>query len=130
MSNRFILFTAIGLSLCACGQHIEPANSTTQPIVTEMPDTTPPGKPHFDSMGAQVGQQLPVLPVYDLKGRAETLRSSWGPPLTLLITSAYPCPKSRSTYPSAASLVEELKPTIRLAVIYVIEAHPSGDPSP
>jgi ankyrin repeat protein len=102
------------------------------PQSPHMPDTTPPGKPHFDSRGAQVGEQLPNLPVYKLDGTAQSLREAWlhSRQPTLLLTSSYTCPKSRSTYPRAAELAAKLKDRVNVVVIYVIEAHPKGDPSP
>jgi ankyrin repeat protein len=95
-----------------------------------MPDTTPPGKPHFDTLGAKVGEQVPGLPVHDLNGEVVQLDQAWQGRTTLLITSSYTCPKSRSTYPTAAALAAKLKDKLNVAIIYVIEAHPSGDPSP
>jgi ankyrin repeat protein len=108
------------------------ADAPVLPQRPQMPDTTPPGKPHFDSLGAQVGEQLPSVPVYELDGTAHSLREAWfriGKP-TLLLTSSYTCPKSRSTYPRAAELAAKLEGRVQVAVIYIIEAHPKGDPSP
>jgi ankyrin repeat protein len=91
---------------------------------------TPAGKPRFDVAGAQVGEQLPNLQMYDLEGKPAPLSHLWNQKPVLLLTSSYTCPKSRSTYPDAAALAEKLKGKIDVAIIYVIEAHPKGDPSP
>ena len=101
------------------------------PALPKMPDATPPGKPHFDSTGVQVGEQLPDLPLYTLDGQKTSLHAlcSWRDP-TLLLTSSYSCPKSRKSYPDAAKLAEKFKDSIQTEFIYVIEAHPKGDPSP
>jgi ankyrin repeat protein len=103
------------------------ANASGAPALPQMPDSTPPGKPHFDSTGVQVGEQLPDLSLYTLDGKKEygALR---GP--ALILTSSYSCPKSRSAYPAAAKLAEKFKGAIPTIFIYVIEAHPKGDPSP
>lgn len=94
-------------------------------------DPTPPGKPRFDSTGAKVGEQLPNLPVYTLEGKQTSLHEAWtGGRPTLLLTSSFTCPKSRSTYPRADELAKRLEKKLSVAVIYVVEAHPKGDPSP
>lgn len=96
-----------------------------------LPDRTPPGKPHFDSRGAKVGDQLPNLPMRTLDGKETSLGEAWAGGPTLLLTSSYTCPKSRATYPRAAELARKIAGRgVRVAVVYVIEAHPAGDPSP
>jgi ankyrin repeat protein len=96
-----------------------------------LPDTTPPGKPHFDTKGAKVGDQLPNLPMRTLDGKETSLAEAWSDGPTLLLTSSYTCPKSRATYPQAAELARRAASRgVRVAIVYVIEAHPAGDPSP
>ena len=115
--------SVVGLALAAYAA--EPA------ALPKMPDSTPPGKPHFDSTGVQVGEQLPDLPLYTLEGVKQSLRNAdglRGP--ALILTSSYSCPKSRSSYPMAAKLAEKFKSSISTVFVYVIEAHPKGDPSP
>lgn len=105
------------------------ADSTTQPAFV-MPDATPAGKPHFDSRGVQVGEQIPDLPMFDEHGDSTNLAGAISGRPTLLVTSSYTCPFSRRRYPDAAELIKKLKGRVNLAIVYVIEAHPSGDPSP
>jgi ankyrin repeat protein len=132
MWRKYLGAAVIGLSLAGITS-AQPAADTTQPAAAvDMPDTTPPGKPHFDVRGSHVGEQVPDLTVYGLDGKPLSLSDAWayGVP-TLLITSSYTCPKSRSQYPQAADLARRLGGNkINLVIVYVIEAHPSGDPSP
>lgn len=106
------------------------------PTLPAMPDTTPPGKPHFDTEGAKVGEQLPAVMVYSLRGKPLLLERAWeeharrGMHATLLITASYTCPKSRGTYPQAAAMSKLLEGKVGLTFIYVVEAHPAIDPSP
>lgn len=118
------------LGLGGAGAAVVRADSASHAALPALPDATPPGKPHFDSLGAHVGEQLPALPVYTLEGKPVALDESWGQSATLLLTASYTCPKSRSTYPKAAALAAMLKGRVNVAFIYVIEAHPTGDPSP
>lgn len=73
---------------------------------------------------------MPDLPVYDLEGKEHGLREVAGGQPALLLTSSLTCPKSRSTYPQAEELASALEPRIPVIIIYVLEAHPKGDPSP
>jgi uncharacterized protein len=117
-----VLATCLTMIGLACA-----AQAADAPALPRMPDTTPPGKPHFDSTGVQVGEQLPDLPIYELDGDK---RDGWLRGPMLLLTSSYTCPKSRSTFPTAAALAAKLGHDVPTAFIYVIEAHPKGDPSP
>lgn len=84
---RYRVWMVGGVSLLVglgeVGAAIGRADPTTQPAPPAMPDTTPPGKPHFDSTGARVGEQLPDLPLYTLEGKPAFLEESWGGPATL-----------------------------------------------
>ncbi|MDB5298430.1 MAG: hypothetical protein JWO87_93, partial [Phycisphaerales bacterium] len=107
------------------------AHGTDLAPSVQLPDTTPPGKPRFDSKGARAGDQLQNFPMRALDGKQIWLRQAWSGGTTLLLTSSYTCPKSRATYPQAAELARRIADRgVRVAVVYVIEAHPAGDPSP
>src|SRR4051812_49495529 len=108
--------------LFACLAGVSALAADPSPL-RQLPDTTPPGKPRFDSHGAKVGDQLPNLPMHGLDGKTVSLGQAWKDGPTLLLTSSYTCPKSRSTYPSAAELARRVREHgVHAAVIYVIEA--------
>jgi ankyrin repeat protein len=66
-----------------------------------------------------------------LDGKESSLGHAWAGGTTLLLTSSYTCPKSRLSYPQAAELATRIAGGgIHVAIVYVIEAHPAGDPSP
>ena len=48
----------------------------------------------------------------------------------LLVTGSLSCHPSRKTLPDTAALLNEYKERLNVAVLYVIDAHPKGDPSP
>lgn len=86
----------------------------------------------FTESGIQIGEQLPDLPVIDLDGKEHGLGDAWSGRPVLLLTSSYSCPKSRAGYPGAEALAASIVDRRRLGVVivYVLEAHPKGDPSP
>lgn len=85
----------------------------------------------FDTTGAQVGEQLPNLTVYDLDGKSGHLESVWSYRTgVLLLTSSLSCPKSRTSSPRAEELADKLDANLPVEIIYVLEAHPKTDPSP
>jgi ankyrin repeat protein len=83
----------------------------------------------FDRLGTKVGQQLPDVAVYTLDKEERPLASLCNRP-TLLLSSSFTCPKSRSTWPQADKIAAEYKDQIDVAILYVIEAHPFGDICP
>lgn len=85
----------------------------------------------FDTTGAQKGEQLPNLPLYDLDGKPARLNELWSNRTgILLLTSSLTCPKSRASYPRAEELAKQFGNDLPVEIIYVLEAHPKGDPSP
>ncbi|MDH4048427.1 MAG: redoxin domain-containing protein [Gammaproteobacteria bacterium] len=77
-----------------------------------------------------VGERVPDSTVYDLAGNAVRLSTLWGEKPVLLVTGSLSCPPSRRTLPATAMLLNDYKGLLSVAIVYVIDAHPSGDPSP
>ena len=101
------------------------------PLIGRAEERVPPAQLKFDNTGARVGEQLPNLPLYDLDGKAGRLNDVWtNRTAVLLLTSSLTCPKSRSSYPRAEELAAKLGDELPVEIIYVLEAHPKGDPSP
>jgi ankyrin repeat protein len=89
----------------------------------------PAPPPSFSKTGPQVGDFLPRI---RLTGVSDEL-GEWHPEasgLKLLVTSSYTCPKSRSHYPELRDLAQRYKDSVKVVIVYVIEAHPLGDISP
>ena len=84
----------------------------------------------FDKAGARIGEQLPDLAVYDPDGKERSLDDARDRRPVLLLTSSLSCPKSRITYPRAEALAKKLANRLNLVIVYVLEAHPKGSPSP
>lgn len=77
-----------------------------------------------------IGTQVPDIEVYDLSGNTVRLSSLWADKPVLLVTGSLSCPDARETLPDTAALLDDYQDRLNVAVLYVIEAHPKGDPSP
>ena len=90
-----------------------------------------PGKlqPGKFCQGVPLGSTMPDIPLSSITGNISTLSEIWSGQLALLVTGSISCPPSRRTVPEAFSL-EQRFPCLRSAVIYVIDAHPSGEANP
>lgn len=97
-------------------------------LVQLMAGDAPPAD-RFDRTGPQPGEWLPNLPVTRLDGQVRTLHQE-AQGLTLLVTSSFTCPKSRSRYESLKALARRFQNQLRVVLIYVIEAHPVVDVCP
>ncbi len=99
-------------------------------LCTALWSADPPAPPPaFSKTGPQVGDFLPRI---KLTGVSDEL-GEWHPEasgLKLLVTSSYTCPKSRSRYPELRDLALRYKDSVKVVIVYVIEAHPLGDISP
>lgn len=100
----------------------------------------------FESHGVQPGQPLPHLSLVDLDGKQasiEAIRAAHPSKPLVLVTCSLTCNVARRRQPDIASLRESLRspeagkaagtdaaPAAEVVMIYVIDAHPKGDPCP
>jgi ankyrin repeat protein len=108
-----------------------PAPSTQPAALLPTQYAVPPGKPAFDKIGAKLGQQVPNLSVRNLEGdelELNQLLTRDRP--TLLLTSSFTCPRSRSQLPEAAALATRFKGRLSVVILYILEAHPQHDVCP
>ncbi len=84
----------------------------------------------FASRGAQPGDRLPKLAVTDVEGRpvdVDVLAA--GRPL-VLATCSLTCNIARQQQAAIAAMRRRFGDRVAFALVYTIEAHPSGDPCP
>ena len=92
-----------------------------------------PNKDRSDKIGqagAQIGDSIPALTVFDLKGQKASLNEQWKTKPTLIVTASVTCPIARGRQSGVDQLAEKLAGKINIVMLYTIEAHPKGDPSP
>ncbi len=79
--------------------------------------------------GLQEGESVEDVSVFSCEGAPLDISSMWAEKPLLLLTGSMTCPPSRQINPVANEL-QSRYPDISVAVLYVIDAHPDGDPCP
>lgn len=110
--SKGVLATALIAALCA-------------PAFAE---EKPPEEPKFG--GPAVGEEAPKLTVRDTLGRELELETLWAEKPLVLVTGSWSCPVYRRQAPELQRLFERYGPRAKFAVLYTVEAHPSGSASP
>ena len=90
----------------------------------------PNGRDRFELQGVQVGQALADVTVYDLKGTPHHLSELWANRPILLVTASLTCPIARRQLPAFEQIAATFGANVSPIVLYTLEAHPKGDPSP
>ncbi len=75
------------------------------------------------------GADVPAVALYDATGASFRLSSLWSEKPALLITGSLTCPPSRRLC-AVANELQAAHPELNVAIIYVIDAHPTGSPCP
>lgn len=84
----------------------------------------------FDAAGVQPGQPLPRLSLVDLEGRpVDATDLPRGRPL-VLVTCSLTCNIARRQARAIADLQRRFGDAVAFAMVYTIDAHPTGDPCP
>jgi hypothetical protein len=84
----------------------------------------------FDAQGTQIGEPVSDLTVYTHGGEPRHLSEPWANQPVLLITTSLTCPVARQRTPAAEKIASQFRDRLSVVMLYTIEAHPSGDPSP
>ncbi|MCF7849442.1 MAG: hypothetical protein K9M45_11385 [Kiritimatiellales bacterium] len=90
----------------------------------------PAEKKRFAENGLPVGGALPDLTAMTMDGEAVSLSSLWKDGPVVFVTASLTCPVARRTTPLLEYLEKDYSTRLNLVIIYTIEAHPQGDPSP
>lgn len=96
------------------------------PVVVAAEET--PAEPRFG--GPEAGERAPNLRIRDTRGRELELESLWKERPVVLVTGSYSCPVYRSRGPALQRLSERYGSRAKFIVLYTVEAHPVGSPSP
>jgi len=84
----------------------------------------------FPFGGVEAGEEAPDFSLRDLKGRSVNLAQFREVTPLVLVTGSYSCPLYRSHSPALERLYERYQDRVAFYVLYTIEAHPKGSPSP
>ena len=90
------------------------------------------GRERFDfvAQGIQVGESVADATVYTLEGTPRRLSEFWADQPMLLVTASLTCPVARQRSPAVEQLAQRFGDQVSVVMLYTIEAHPKGDPSP
>ena len=86
--------------------------------------------PSFNEGGAIAGSAVPDAWVVGLDGARARLSSIWKEGPTLLVASSLTCPISRDNSAALDRIARALDGRLTVLVVYTLEAHPKGAPSP
>jgi thiol-disulfide isomerase/thioredoxin len=80
--------------------------------------------------GLKPGESAPDFSLQSVEGKTVKGSALWSQKPTVIMTGSHTCPVFRGTAPPFESLAKEFGDRVNFLVIYTIEAHPKGDPSP
>lgn len=81
-------------------------------------------------VGVEEGAPVADAEVFTLDGDSISLASHWADKPALIVTGSMTCPPSRKLNPATSEILEEFGDRLNVAVLYVMDAHPSGDVCP
>ena len=76
------------------------------------------------------GETVGDATVYTPDGQSMALSSLWADKPALIVTGSMTCPPSRRLNPATTAISGQFADRVQVAVLYVIDAHPSGDRCP
>lgn len=80
--------------------------------------------------GPEAGDMAPDFRLHDLNGRSWQLSDVLRRKPVVLVLGSYSCPAFRGWAPGLEALREEHQHEVEILVLYTVEAHPTGSPSP
>jgi len=84
----------------------------------------------FSAKGVQIGDTMPALGLYDANGKKTELSAAWEKSPALIVTGSLTCPIARRKCPLLQKTLAGLDDKVDVVIVYTVEAHPEGDPSP
>lgn len=81
-------------------------------------------------VGIRTGETVADAEVFTPQGEAIRLASQWADGPALLVTGSMTCPPSRRLNPATSGIIDEFGDRLNVVVLYVVDAHPSGDRCP
>jgi cytochrome oxidase Cu insertion factor (SCO1/SenC/PrrC family) len=89
-----------------------------------------PGRGIIGANGPKPGSAAPDFELKTMQGKPVKASDLWKEKPTVVMTGCLTCPVFRGKVSSFQGLVQEFGSRVNFLVVYTIEAHPKGDPSP
>src|SRR5947209_7503692 len=80
--------------------------------------------------GPKPGTQAPDFELKSVEGKLIRASMLWSNQPTLIMTGSHTCPVFRGKVDSLEGLFRDFGNDLHFVILYTIEAHPKGDPSP
>ena len=80
--------------------------------------------------GPKPGEAAPDFSLQTVDGKTVTASTLWSQKPTIIMTGSHTCPVFRGKVSPFESLAKEFGDRANFLVVYTVEAHPKGDPSP
>lgn len=80
--------------------------------------------------GPKIGAAAPDFTLKTLAGAPIHAADLWAEKPTLILTGSHTCPVFRGKVPDIEHLAKEFAGRVNILLVYTIEAHPKGSPSP
>lgn len=84
----------------------------------------------FERQGVRPGQTIEPITVHTLQGETTPLNQLWRERPALIVTASLTCPVARERCPMLQPIIDRFGEQINVAMLYSIEAHPTGGDSP
>ncbi len=80
--------------------------------------------------GPKAGTAAPDFTLMTVEGKSVQASSLWKDKPTVIMTASHTCPVFRGKVTGFQAVAKEYAEQVNFLVVYTIEAHPKGDPSP
>lgn len=84
----------------------------------------------FEQQGPKPGQPAPDFKLKTTEGREVQASALWKEKPTVIMTASFTCPVFREQAPGFEKLTKEFGDKVNFLMVYTLEAHPKGEPSP
>ena len=123
---RFAARANIAVLLLLFGPALTSAAQTARP--REGPPAS--GRPNRFDQGPKPGTAAPDFELKTAAGGPIRASILWSNKPTVIMTGSHTCPVFRGKAEAFEKLVHEFSNEVNFVVLYTVEAHPKGDPSP
>jgi hypothetical protein len=84
----------------------------------------------FEKDGPKPGQAAPDFELKTVDGKTIRASELWKQKPTVIMTASFTCPVFRDKVPPLEKLTKEFGERVHFLLVYTLEAHPKGEPSP
>jgi hypothetical protein len=84
----------------------------------------------FEQQGPKPGEVAPDFELKTTEGKKIKASALWKEKPTVIMTASFTCPVFREQAPGFEKLTKDFSDKVNFLMVYTLEAHPKGEPSP